>query len=154
MVSLLHWFQWFERTGIGVAIRESTWLFPAIEAVHLLALALIGGAVLIVDLRLFGWGVRRIPVKELRSSTQGPTSECPGTTTRTAASVARAATATAAAEPQAPSIVPLRPPASAARKMLHPSPSRSMGGRSENEIARAGPLAFATTPLVGTIIPY
>src|SRR5262245_52212858 len=32
-------------------------MFPVIEAVHLLALALIGGAVLIVDLRLLGWGI-------------------------------------------------------------------------------------------------
>ena len=37
------------------AIRDSLWQFAAIEAVHLLALAMIGGAVLIVDLRLLGW---------------------------------------------------------------------------------------------------
>ena len=51
---LLPLFQWCQDTAIGIAIRESLWLFPIIEAVHLLALALIGGAVLIVDMRLAG----------------------------------------------------------------------------------------------------
>jgi len=32
-------FDWFELTLIGQAIRNSLWLFPVIEAVHLLALA-------------------------------------------------------------------------------------------------------------------
>jgi hypothetical protein len=31
------------------------WAFAAFEAVHLLALAVIGGAVLVVDLRTLGW---------------------------------------------------------------------------------------------------
>ncbi len=41
-----------------MVIRESLWLFPVIESLHLLALATIGGAVLIVDLRLLGFGLR------------------------------------------------------------------------------------------------
>ena len=45
-----------------MTIRESVWMFPIIEAVHLLALALIGGAVLIVDLRLAGLALKRQPV--------------------------------------------------------------------------------------------
>ncbi len=51
-------FDALERSPIGMAIRESLWLFPAIEAVHLLGLALLGGAVLMVDLRLLGMGLR------------------------------------------------------------------------------------------------
>jgi len=58
-------FNWIEHTGIGTAIRDSLWQFAAIEAVHLLALAVIGGAVLIVDLRLLGWTLRRQPVKQI-----------------------------------------------------------------------------------------
>ena len=58
-------FQWFENSGVGRAIRESQWLFPAIESIHLIALAAIGGAILIVDMRLLGWGLRRQPVREL-----------------------------------------------------------------------------------------
>ena len=51
-------FDWLEMTWIGQTIRESLWLFPVIEAVHLLALAVLGGAVLIVDLRLLGVGIQ------------------------------------------------------------------------------------------------
>lgn len=57
-MDLLPVFQWLEDTTIGVVIRDSLWLFPVIEAVHLLALALIGGTILIVDLRLLGFGIR------------------------------------------------------------------------------------------------
>jgi uncharacterized protein DUF6644 len=58
-------FDWIEHTALGTAIRDSIWQFAAIEAVHLLALAVIGGAVLIVDLRLLGWTLRRQPVKQI-----------------------------------------------------------------------------------------
>jgi hypothetical protein len=54
-------FNWIELSWFGAAIRDSLWLFAAIEAVHLLALAVIGGAVLIVDLRLLGFGLVRQP---------------------------------------------------------------------------------------------
>jgi hypothetical protein len=58
-------FDWIEHTRHGTMIRDSIWQFAAIEAVHLLALAVIGGAVLIVDLRLLGWTLRRQPVKQI-----------------------------------------------------------------------------------------
>lgn len=58
-------FDWIEHTGHGTMIRDSLWQFAAIEAVHLLALAVIGGAVLIVDFRLLGWTLRRQPVKQI-----------------------------------------------------------------------------------------
>ena len=41
---LLPFFEWCEATLIGNAIRDSLWLFPVIEAVHLLGLCLLGGA--------------------------------------------------------------------------------------------------------------
>ena len=61
---LLPFFEWCEASFIGQTIRESLWLFPVIEAVHLLGLAVIGGTVLLVDLRLLGWGLRQ-PVREI-----------------------------------------------------------------------------------------
>ena len=64
-MSLLPVFEWCENTGVGNAIRSSLWLFPVIESFHLLALALIGGAVLVVDLRLLGLALRRQPVAPL-----------------------------------------------------------------------------------------
>jgi hypothetical protein len=50
---------------MGQALRGSAWAFSVIEAVHLLALALLGGMVLLVDFRLFGLGLKRQPVFEL-----------------------------------------------------------------------------------------
>jgi hypothetical protein len=67
---LLPLFQWFEATTLGTVVRESLWLFPAIECVHLLALALLGGTVLVVDLRLLGFGLRTEPVPELSRKVQ------------------------------------------------------------------------------------
>src|SRR5204863_8137031 len=64
-MSLLPFFTWCEKSAIGEAIRNSQWLFPVIESVHLLALVLIAGAVLVVDMRLFGLVVRRQPVAQL-----------------------------------------------------------------------------------------
>jgi hypothetical protein len=57
-MSVLNFFHWCEQSGIGNTIRQSSWLFPLIEAIHLLGLGLIGGAVLVVDLRLLGLGLR------------------------------------------------------------------------------------------------
>lgn len=53
-MSLLPFFEWCEQSGVGSAIRDSIWLFPVIEAFHLVGLAVLGGAVLIVNLRLLG----------------------------------------------------------------------------------------------------
>jgi len=52
-------FQWCEATTIGTAIRSSPWAFAVIESVHLLGLSVIGGAVLLVDLRLLGFGLHQ-----------------------------------------------------------------------------------------------
>jgi hypothetical protein len=62
--TLLPFFEWCEASGIGQAIRNSLWLFPVVEAVHLLGLCLLGGAILVVDLRLLGVGLRQ-PIPEV-----------------------------------------------------------------------------------------
>ena len=67
---LLPYFQWFETTTIGTAIKNSSWAFAVIESVHLLALAVIGGAVLMLDLRLLGLGLRRQPIPEVAREAQ------------------------------------------------------------------------------------
>ena len=58
-MSWLPFFEWCETTALGLAIRDSLWLFPVIESVHLLALGLLGGAVLVLDLRMLNLGLRR-----------------------------------------------------------------------------------------------
>jgi len=64
-MSLLAVFQWLENSGLGATIRESLVLFPIIESLHLLGLAVIGGAILLVDMRLVGLGLRGQPVGRL-----------------------------------------------------------------------------------------
>ena len=69
-MSLLPFFQWCYQTPIGVAIRDSTWIFPVIEAFHLVGLGLTVGAVLTVDLRLLGVGLSRQPVAQLSAAVE------------------------------------------------------------------------------------
>jgi hypothetical protein len=69
-MSLLPLAQWCEASAIGHAIRTSTWAFAVIESIHLLALSAIGGAVLVVDLRLLGYGLTRQPVAEVARDAQ------------------------------------------------------------------------------------
>jgi len=47
------------------AMRSSPWFFPLIASIHLMGLALIGGALLVVDLRLLGLGLRHQPVAQV-----------------------------------------------------------------------------------------
>ena len=62
---LLPYFQWLETVWLGRFVVGSNWLFPVIESIHLLALAVLGGSVLIVDLRLVGWVLKDRAVTEI-----------------------------------------------------------------------------------------
>lgn len=57
-MSVFKTFEAVEATPLGSLIRESTWMFPVIEAGHLLSLALLGGSVLMLDLNLLGVGLQ------------------------------------------------------------------------------------------------
>lgn len=54
-----------EATQVATAVRESTWLFPTIETLHVLFIALVVGTIMIVDFRLINVASRRRPVSEL-----------------------------------------------------------------------------------------
>jgi hypothetical protein len=69
-MSLFPVFEWFQNSGLTVAMRSSRWLFPIIACVHLMGLAVIGGAVLVVDLRLLGFGLWRQPVAQVARDAQ------------------------------------------------------------------------------------
>ena len=58
-------FQWCDSTWISVAIRDSTWMFAAVEILHLLGLAVLLGSLVVLHLRLLGLGMRRQPVSQL-----------------------------------------------------------------------------------------
>jgi hypothetical protein len=62
---VLAFFKWCEASILGKTISGSVFLFPVVEAIHLLALAVIGGAVLIVDMRMVGLGMRQQPLSQV-----------------------------------------------------------------------------------------
>lgn len=64
-MNLLPFFTWCNDLALSGAIRDSLWLFPIIEVFHLIGLSVIGGAVLIVDLRLLGLGLTSVPAARL-----------------------------------------------------------------------------------------
>jgi hypothetical protein len=67
---VLQLFQTLENGAIGTAVRDSLWLFPVVEVFHLIGLAIIGGAILVVDFRLLGLGLRGHPVSRLARDVQ------------------------------------------------------------------------------------
>jgi hypothetical protein len=64
-MSLLHLFQWFDATAISKVIRDSTYIFPVVEVLHLFGLTLLLGTVTVVSLRMLGVGMRRQSVVEV-----------------------------------------------------------------------------------------
>jgi len=69
-MNLLPFFQWCETSWLGSSIRASQFMFPVIEAFHLVALAFIGGSILLVDFRLLGLVMRQQPVRALAKEVQ------------------------------------------------------------------------------------
>jgi hypothetical protein len=61
---LLPFFQWCDGLAMSQAYRDSTYLFPVTQALHVLAVTVFVGAIVIGDLRLLGWG----PVGQSRAS--------------------------------------------------------------------------------------
>ncbi len=61
-MSLFELCQWIQFSPPLVAMRSSPWLFPVIASIHLMGLAMIGGAVLVGDLRMLGFGFSRQPM--------------------------------------------------------------------------------------------
>jgi hypothetical protein len=70
MLNLLPFIEWVAGSPLSKAISTSTWAFAVIESIHLLALSVIGGAVLIVDLKLLGYGIRTQTLAEVARDAQ------------------------------------------------------------------------------------
>jgi hypothetical protein len=70
MLNLLPFIEWVAASPLSHAISTSTWAFAVIESIHLLALSVIGGAVLIVDLKLLGYGIRTQTLAEVARDAQ------------------------------------------------------------------------------------
>jgi len=57
--------KWLEQTPVGASVRESLWLFPAVETAHLLGMALLVTTIAAFDLRLMGLAMPSVRVSEL-----------------------------------------------------------------------------------------
>ncbi len=53
-----------EASALGEAMRKSLWLFPTVETVHIVGIALLVGSIAVFDLRLLGFS-RSISVRRL-----------------------------------------------------------------------------------------
>jgi hypothetical protein len=51
--------------SVSRAINESSWIFPLVQAFHLVALGFLAGSILMVDLRLLGKGFSQQPVAKV-----------------------------------------------------------------------------------------
>jgi hypothetical protein len=66
-MSLLQLFKWFDATPISQMIRNSTYIFPVVEVLHLFGLTLLLGTITVIDMRMLGVGMRRQSVAEVAS---------------------------------------------------------------------------------------
>ena len=62
--------QEIQNSSIGTDLRESTYIWPVIEGLHLLSLALSVGTIILVDLRLIGAVMQDEPVTDVIEQTQ------------------------------------------------------------------------------------
>ena len=52
-------FEWNDKSWLGQAIAGTVWAFPVIETIHILALTMMFGAIVIIDLRMLGFGMKK-----------------------------------------------------------------------------------------------
>jgi uncharacterized membrane protein len=57
--------QSIEYSSLGIAIAESTWAFPTLETIHVIALITVVGTIAIMDVRLLGWASMNTRVTQL-----------------------------------------------------------------------------------------
>ena len=63
--SLLPFFVWMQESSFSQFMLDTTWSQPIVQLMHLVALSVFAGSVLIVDLRLLGVGVVKTPLAKV-----------------------------------------------------------------------------------------
>ena len=59
-----NWLYWLENTFAATAIRQSAWLYPGLEIIHIVGIVLVAGAAFLFDLRLLGFA-KNLPITDL-----------------------------------------------------------------------------------------
>jgi hypothetical protein len=61
------WLKSLEDSGLANSLRGSLYYFPFLESVHVMALAVVFGTIVVVDLRVLGWASRNRPFTKMSS---------------------------------------------------------------------------------------
>jgi hypothetical protein len=61
-------FEWIERSPVGAWMRSSRVVFPIVESIHLIGMALFVGTLLLIDMGLLGVAMRRQPVSQVAAA--------------------------------------------------------------------------------------
>lgn len=64
-MSLLGFCEWLASTRGSIALHESLYMYPLVESAHVLTLCLFVGTAVMLDLRLLGMTMRRVPVSQV-----------------------------------------------------------------------------------------
>jgi hypothetical protein len=64
-VSILSALQWLAATESSTSLRESLFVWPLVESTHVLSLMLFVGTTVMLDLRLLGITMKKVPVSEV-----------------------------------------------------------------------------------------
>jgi hypothetical protein len=62
---LLSFAQWIQATAFFTALRGSANTYPVILSLHMVGIAMFGGMILMTDMRLLGWGMRKRSIADV-----------------------------------------------------------------------------------------
>jgi hypothetical protein len=62
---LLSFAQWIQFTTLFTALRGSANVYPIVMSLHMVGIALFGGMILMTDLRLLGWAMRKRSIADV-----------------------------------------------------------------------------------------
>jgi hypothetical protein len=50
--------QWLAQTSLSVVIQTHEWVIPTVQSIHIVAIAIVVGSLLMIQLRVLGWAAR------------------------------------------------------------------------------------------------
>ncbi len=62
---LLSFVQWLQLTSFFTALRGSANVYPIVMSLHMLGIAFFGGMILMTDMRLLGWAMRKRSISDV-----------------------------------------------------------------------------------------
>jgi hypothetical protein len=69
---LLSFAQWIQFTTVFTALRGSANVYPIVMSLHMVGIALFGGMILLTDLRLLGWAMRKRSIADVLEQLRVP----------------------------------------------------------------------------------